>query len=281
MKIANLDGRAVLITATGAIDIFEATAGEFGPSLHSIFDRWEQFVPAAAGIEADAIPYEDERLGPPSPTPRQVFAIGLNYRAHAEESNQQLPSMPATFTKFPSALNGPFHPIELPGVADTVDWEVELVVVIGRVAADVDRADAWDYVAGLTVGQDISERTTQMAAGRQFSLGKSFRTFAPTGPWIVTLDEIDDRDDLALGCSIDGETVQSSSTSDLIFPVDDLIARLSAIVTLYPGDLIFTGTPAGVGAARTPPRFLAAGQVLETWVDGIGRLRNPVRTKGS
>jgi 2-keto-4-pentenoate hydratase/2-oxohepta-3-ene-1,7-dioic acid hydratase in catechol pathway len=279
MKLANLGGRAVLVTDAGAIDIAEATAGEFGPSPQVVFDRWEAFVPAAAGIDAEPVDYAPERLGPPSPTPRQVFAIGLNYKAHAEETGQQVPEIPATFTKFPSALNGPYGTIELP--AGTVDWEVELVVVIGREAADVERARAWEHVAGLTVGQDISERVTQMAAGRQFCLGKSFRTFAPTGPWMVSVDEVADRDDLALGCALDGETLQASRTSDLIFPVDELIARLSAIVTLYPGDLIFTGTPSGVGAARKPPRFLADGQVLETWIEGIGRLRNPIRKKGA
>jgi PPOX class probable F420-dependent enzyme len=196
----------------------------------------------------------------------------------ADPLRAELPAMPATFTKFPSSLNGPFGDVALP--ADTVDWEVELVVVIGAEAHRVAAADAWSYVAGLTVGQDISERTTQMAAGRQFSLGKSFPGFAPTGPWLVTTDELDDPDDLALGCSVDGETVQDARTNDLIFPVSALVERLSAIVTLYPGDLIFTGTPSGVGVARRPPRFLAAGNVLETWIEGIGRLRNHI-TKGS
>jgi 2-keto-4-pentenoate hydratase/2-oxohepta-3-ene-1,7-dioic acid hydratase in catechol pathway len=279
VKLANLDGRAVIVSDDGAIDVAAASNDAFGPSLPSIYDRWDDFVAAAGSFAIPPARYDAAQLGPPSPTPRQVFAIGLNYRAHAEETGQAPPEMPATFTKFPSALNGPYGDVVLP--ADTVDWEVELVVVIGREATDVDRADAWSYVAGLTVGQDISERTTQMAAGRQFSLGKSFRTFAPTGPWVVTVDELADPTDLGLGCSIDGETVQESRTSDLIFPVDDLIARLSAIVTLYPGDLIFTGTPSGVGVARQPPRFLHAGEVLETWIEGIGRLRNPVVEKGA
>ena len=136
--------------------------------------------------------------------------------------------------------------------------------------------DAWRYIAGLTVGQDISERVTQIAAGRQFSLGKSYSGFGPTGPWLVTPDEVPNPNDLALGCSVDGEGLQNSRTSDLIFPIAELIARLSAIVTLYPGDLIFTGTPSGVGNARKPPRYLRVGNVLETWIEGIGRLRNPI-----
>jgi 2-keto-4-pentenoate hydratase/2-oxohepta-3-ene-1,7-dioic acid hydratase in catechol pathway len=138
----------------------------------------------------------------------------------------------------------------------------------------VDEADAWSHVAGLTVGQDISDRTLQFAAGSQFSLGKSRRGYGPMGPWLVTLDEVRDPDDLALGCSVDGETVQDARTSDLIFGVPRLIAELSAVLPLLPGDVIFTGTPAGIGATRRPPRFLGPGQVLETWIEGIGTIRN-------
>ena len=148
------------------------------------------------------------------------------------------------------------------------------MAVIGRAADRVAEADAWDHVAGLTVGQDISDRTLQFAAGMQFSLGKSRRGYGPMGPWLVTPDEVPDRDDLALGCSIDGETVQDDRTGDLIFSVPSLVAELSAVLPLLPGDVIFTGTPAGVGMARQPPRALAAGQVLETWIEGIGTIRN-------
>jgi 2-keto-4-pentenoate hydratase/2-oxohepta-3-ene-1,7-dioic acid hydratase in catechol pathway len=183
-----------------------------------------------------------------------------------------VPSVPATFTKFPASLSGPFDDIEI--VGGTVDWEVELVAVIGTRADRVDEADAWSHVAGLTVGQDISDRTLQFAAGSQFSLGKSRRGYGPMGPWLVTLDEVRDPDDLALGCSVDGETVQDARTSDLIFGVPRLIAELSAVLPLLPGDVIFTGTPAGIGATRRPPRFLGPGQVLETWIEGIGTIRN-------
>jgi 2-keto-4-pentenoate hydratase/2-oxohepta-3-ene-1,7-dioic acid hydratase in catechol pathway len=201
-----------------------------------------------------------------------VFAIGLNYRTHAEESGMALPTVPATFTKFPGSLGGPFDDIEI--VGDAIDWEVELVVVMGMRADRVAKADAWDHVAGLTVGQDISDRTLQFAAGAQFSLGKSRRGYGPMGPWLVTPDEVPDRDDLALGCSVDGETVQDSRTSDLVFDVASLIEELSAVLPLEPGDVIFTGTPDGVGMARQPPRALHAGQVLETWIEGIGTIRN-------
>jgi 2-keto-4-pentenoate hydratase/2-oxohepta-3-ene-1,7-dioic acid hydratase in catechol pathway len=186
-----------------------------------------------------------------------------------------VPEVPATFTKFPTSLAGPFDEVEL--VVDTVDWEVELVVVIGRRADRVQAAEAWDHVAGVTVGQDLSDRALQFAAGMQFSLGKSRRGFGPMGPWVVTPDELDNRDDLALGCSVDGEVVQDGRTSDLVFDVAQLIAELSAVLPLLPGDVIFTGTPSGVGMARQPPRALAPGQVLESWIEGIGTIRNRCR----
>lgn len=186
-----------------------------------------------------------------------------------------LPEVPATFTKFPASLSGPFDDIELVGAA--VDWEVELVAVVGRRADAVDEAEGWDHIAGLTVGQDISDRLLQFAAGSQFSLGKSRRGFGPMGPWVVTTDEVEDRDDLALGCSVDGETVQDARTDDLIFSVPRLVAELSAILPLLPGDVIFTGTPAGIGATRNPARFLEPGQVVETWIEGIGTIRNRCR----
>jgi 2-keto-4-pentenoate hydratase/2-oxohepta-3-ene-1,7-dioic acid hydratase in catechol pathway len=184
----------------------------------------------------------------------------------------EVPEVPATFTKFASSLSGPFD--DIPIVGSSVDWEVELVAIVGQQADNVSVDDAWSYVAGLTVGQDISDRKLQMAAGRQFSLGKSRRGFGPMGPWIVTPDEFENPDDLALGCSVDGEVVQDARSSDLIFNIPTLIAELSSVLTLYPGDVIFTGTPSGVGMACTPPRALAPGNVLETWIEGIGTMRN-------
>jgi 2-keto-4-pentenoate hydratase/2-oxohepta-3-ene-1,7-dioic acid hydratase in catechol pathway len=203
-----------------------------------------------------------------------VFAIGLNYAGHAAESGMDLPAVPAVFTKYPASLGGPFEPIELSGAM--VDWEVELVAIIGRRADRVVEADGWSHIAGLCVGQDVSDRHVQFAAGAQFSLGKSYRSYGPTGPWLVTPDELADPDDLAIGCSIDGEIVQSDRTSDLVFGIARLVAELSAVVPLLPGDLIFTGTPAGVGISRQPPRFLQPGEVVESWVEGIGTIRNAV-----
>ncbi len=275
MKLANVNGRATVLVPGGGIDVEDASKGRFRADLPLLYENWAAFRSFAAGLDhAQATPVDEGTLGSPVPAPRQVFAIGLNYRAHAEESGMAIPSMPATFTKFPASLAGPFDDITLPG--DTVDWEVELVAVIGERADFVTEADAWAHIAGLAVGQDISERTTQFAAGAQFSLGKSYRGFGPIGPWLVTPDELDDPDDLALGCSIGGEPLQASRTSDLIFSVPQLVAQLSAILPLLPGDVIFTGTPAGVGAMRQPPRFLHADEVLESWVEGIGTIRNRI-----
>jgi 2-keto-4-pentenoate hydratase/2-oxohepta-3-ene-1,7-dioic acid hydratase in catechol pathway len=186
-----------------------------------------------------------------------------------------VPEVPATFTKFPASLSGPFDEVELSG--ETVDWEVELVVVIGRKADRVSTDSAWDHVAGLTVGQDISDRTLQFAAAGQFSLGKSYRGYGPMGPWLVTVDEFANPDDLELGCRLNGEEVQRDRTSDLIFTVPQLISTLSGVLALLPGDVIFTGTPAGVGIVRQPPKFLAPGDVLESWIEGIGTIRNTCR----
>jgi 2-keto-4-pentenoate hydratase/2-oxohepta-3-ene-1,7-dioic acid hydratase in catechol pathway len=277
MRLANLGGRATLIVPGAddrGVDVAEASGGKFGPDVQGLYDDWDAFRAFVADVDlstAAITTIDHAELRAPVPAPRQVFGIGLNYRTHAAEAGMDVPSVPATFTKFPASITGPFAEVELPN--DTVDWEVELVVVIGRRADWVAAADAWSHVAGVTVGQDLSDRTLQLAAGAQFSLGKSHRGFTPLGPWVVTPDELADPDDLALGCSIDGETVQDGRTSDLVFGVSQLIAELSAVVPLLPGDIIFTGTPGGVGFARKPPRFLQPGETLTTWVEGIGTIR--------
>ncbi len=272
MKIANVNGRATLVIDDEIVDIETASGGAFAANPMSPYDDWSAFVEFAGGVTSGTGPLIQADLRCPVPGPRQVFAIGLNYRSHAEESGMQIPSVPATFTKFPASLTGPFDEVTIPNAA--TDWEVELVAVIGRYADRVDEADAWDHIAGLTVGQDISDRILQFAAGGQFSLGKSRRGFGPLGPWVVTVDEFSDPNDLALGCSVDGETMQDARTSDLVFNLPQLIAELSAVLPLLPGDVIFTGTPSGVGASRKPARFLQPGQILESWIEGIGTIRN-------
>jgi len=210
-------------------------------------------------------------LGPPVPRPSQVFGIGLNYRDHAAEGGMDLPTAPLTFTKFPSCIVGPQADVPITGAM--VDWEVEIVVGIGRHASRVTMDDAWSVVAGITLGQDISDRELQLAGSRpQFSLGKSFPAFGPIGPALVSIDTFEDPDDIELWCEVSGERMQSSSTRQLIFSVPVLIAYLSSVCTLAPGDLIFTGTPSGVGLARG--RFLAPGDVIVSGADHIGELRN-------
>ncbi|WP_062289497.1 fumarylacetoacetate hydrolase family protein [Demequina phytophila] len=278
MRVANLDGRLVLVTEEGrAVDVAEASGGRFGPDPMAAFADWRGFASWAAERLRDdapgarALPLDPARLGAPVPRPAQIFAIGVNYREHADEAGYPPDSLPVTFTKFASSLTGNEATVALPD--GNVDWEVELVVAIGVGGHGIARSDAWAHVAGVTVGQDLSERIAQLAGTMpQFSLAKSHPGFSPTGPWLVTPDALPDRDDLAISCAIDGETMQDSRTSRMIYDIPELIARLSAVVTLLPGDLIFTGTPAGIGNRRTPPRFLRAGEVLTSRVEGVGEL---------
>ena len=272
MRTANYDGRAALLVGDGYVDVAEASGGRFGPDPQGLFDAWDDFAAWGRAWSGPTAPADPSKFRLPVPRPRQVFGIGLNYAAHAAEGGQPNPTFPPTFTKFPTCLTGPDATVELAG--DHVDWEVELVVVIGRAAHRVAEADGWSHVAGLTIGQDVSEREVQKRPPvPQFSLGKSFPGFGPTGPWIVTPDELADPDDLAIACALNGEVVQDSRTSDLIFGVPALIDRLSSVCTLLPGDLIFTGTPSGVGMARTPPRYLADGDVVVSTIEGIGTMR--------
>jgi 2,4-didehydro-3-deoxy-L-rhamnonate hydrolase len=275
VRIVNVSGRLVLADASGAgLDVEKASDGRFASDPQAIFAQWDEFrdwAASAAGRADFAVDPAD--LGAPTPAPRQVFAIGLNYDDHISESKMGRPDSPTVFTKFPSSITGPNSPVELPSA--NVDWEVELVVAIGRLGRNVGEPDAWDHVAGLTVGQDLSERVVQLAGPvPQFSLGKSYPGFAPLGPALVTVDEFDHPDDLELGCRLGDEVLQLGRTRDLIFSVPELIARLSAVCPLLPGDIIFTGTPSGVGNARNPKRFLPPGGVLISHIEGIGELRN-------
>ncbi|WP_063062939.1 fumarylacetoacetate hydrolase family protein [Nocardia sienata] len=283
MRIANNNGRAVLLTKSGPIDVNEASAGEFGPGPVAVLERWAEFrawvdaehAGTGSMSEADQAAWLGtvSELGAPSPRPRQVFAVGLNYRGHIAEAGMDLPGQPLVFTKYASCIVGGDQTTELP--RGGVDWEVELAVVIGSHAYRIDEDQAWAVVAGLTVGQDLSERTLQHSGpAPQFGLGKSFPGFGPTGPVLVTPDELPDPNDLAIGCSINGEVVQQDRTGGMVFGVAALVSWLSQIVPLYPGDLIFTGTPSGVGATRTPPRFLEVGDELVSWIEGVGSIRS-------
>jgi 2-keto-4-pentenoate hydratase/2-oxohepta-3-ene-1,7-dioic acid hydratase in catechol pathway len=276
MRIARVSGRLSALFGDAAVDVESASGGRFPSDPDAVFDRWEELADFVAGLDAGrAVPFRTEQLGAPVLRPAQVFGIGLNYRDHAAEAGVDAPSTPAVFTKFRTCLTGPYDPVSLP--SGQVDWEVELVVVIGREASNVSEDRGWSYVAGLCVGQDLSERTVQLAGPvPQFSLGKSFPGFGPFGPAIVTTDELDDPDDLELACLVEDEVLQKGRTSDMIFAVPELVARLSAVCPLLPGDLIFTGTPPGVGMARTPQRYLTPGTTLLSYVTGLGELRNPL-----
>jgi len=280
MRIANLTGRLVLVADELALDVETASGGRFGPDPATVFGAWDEFSAWARSVDVatrpDAVAFAATELGAPSPRPRQVIGIGLNYADHAAESGLPLPEEPVVFTKFPSSVAGPDVDVRLPG--GTVDWEAELVVVIGRGGRDIPEDEALDRIAGFTVGQDLSERTVQwQATPAQFSMGKSFENFAPIGPAIVTLDEFADPAALRISATIvgpdRGETrVQDGSTDQLIFGVADLVSRLSRTLELLPGDLVFTGTPPGVGAGREPKRFLDAGETLITRIEGIGAI---------
>jgi 2-keto-4-pentenoate hydratase/2-oxohepta-3-ene-1,7-dioic acid hydratase in catechol pathway len=216
----------------------------------------------------------------PVPSPRVIWGVGLNYRDHAEETGRPLPEAPTLFVKSPSSVIAPGAPIVIPPHVTQPDYEGELAVVIGRQARDVSEADALDIVAGVTIGHDVSARDHQYTTG-QWSWSKSFDSFCPLGPEVVSLDEIDITRGLAIETRVSGEVLQSSSTSQLVFSVPYLIAWISQGCTLEPGDIILTGTPAGVGAARKPPRWLVDGDVVDITIEGIGTLSNPVVRRGS
>jgi 2-keto-4-pentenoate hydratase/2-oxohepta-3-ene-1,7-dioic acid hydratase in catechol pathway len=275
MRVLNLNGRLSLDRGSSAVDVEIASRGLFSADVQGVYERWEEFCAWAADHDGTADRgYTEKDVGAPVPRPGAVYAIGLNYREHALEAGMELPAQPMVFTKFPAAVTGPFDDIVLP--SEHVDWEVELVAVIGRQARNVAPADAWSYVAGLTAGQDISERAVQLSGPppQQYNIGKSFEGFAPIGPALVTIDEFTDPGDVGIACSLDGTQMQKARTGDLVFGIPELIAYLSSVLPLRPGDLIFTGTPSGIGWTRNPRRMIAPGEELLTWMDTIGQMRN-------
>lgn len=275
MRTANLNGRLVLVQEAGALDVELASGGRFSADPQAVFAHWDEFRDWAGTAVGPLIAIEEDRLGPPVPMPRQLLAVGFNYLDHVEEASADLPRHPTIFTKFASSLTGPYAKVHLAD-STTVDWEVELVVVIGKRARNVAIDRAWGYVAGLTVGQDLSDRRLQLRkpAPAQFSLGKSRPGFAPTGPYLVTTDELDDPDDVEISCELSRETMQRSRTGKMLFNVPELVSRLSSTLPLLPGDLLFTGTPGGIGGTRTPPRFIQPGEELVSTIEGVGRMRN-------
>lgn len=276
VRIASARSRALIQDRDGRwLDVESASKGRFGSDVMDLYNNWLAFADwAADGVPTGGIDIDPRSFDAPVTRPRQIFGIGLNYRMHALEAGLPIPEVPLVFTKFPSSVTGPHGEIPLP--TGQTDWEVELAVVVGTVGVRVPAEEAWSHVAGVTLAQDISARDVQLTprGSPQFSLGKSFPSFLPLGPVLVTPDELPDRNAVRLWCSIDGEEVQSGNTDDLIFPVATLIAYLSSVVTLWPGDVILTGTPAGVGIGRDPQRFLQPGQELRTGGAGIGEMNH-------
>lgn len=278
MRVINLAGRLALAVDGGAIDVATASEGRFGPDVQPVYERWDAFEQwARAHLSSGSLAaqaYDETDLLAPVPRPPQVFAVGLNFRDHAEEAGLELPDSPMVFTKFPASVAGPFAAITLP--SRSVDFEAELVAVIGREASHVSEADAWSHIAGLTCGQDLSDRELQLSGPppAQYNLGKSFTGFAPIGPYLVTADELSDPDDVAIECSLSGELMQKSHTANLIFSIPAIVAHLSSILTLWPGDLVFTGTPSGIGWTREPRRTITEDDELVTSMAGIGSMRH-------
>jgi 2-keto-4-pentenoate hydratase/2-oxohepta-3-ene-1,7-dioic acid hydratase in catechol pathway len=230
----------------------------------------------AAG-RATAVRVDIVKLLPPVPDPPKIVCLGLNYKDHAAESGSPIPKDPILFSKYTTALIGDGDAIILPPVSQEVDFEAELVIVVGRRGRPKSASEAMTFVAGYTIGHDVSARDWQLKKdGKQWMVGKTFDTFAPTGPVLVTADEVADPHALPIRLRLNGQTMQNGNTSQMIFKVGDILAHLAKIFTLEPGDLIFTGTPPGVGVARKPPVFLKDGDVVEVEIEGLGTLRNPV-----
>jgi 2-keto-4-pentenoate hydratase/2-oxohepta-3-ene-1,7-dioic acid hydratase in catechol pathway len=261
--------RPGIVTAEGSFDV-SAFGEDFGEQffasngLERLAKWW-----AANSSSAPRIP-ENVRLGSPVQRPSKIICIGLNYADHAKESNMQIPTEPIVFFKSTSSLVGPNDDLIIPKNSKKTDWEVELAVIIGKKATYVEEAEAMDYVAGYALHNDYSEREFQLERNGQWVKGKSADTFAPLGPWMVTKDEIKDVNNLKIWLSLNGKKVQDGNTSNLIFKIPFLVSYLSQFMTLLPGDVISTGTPAGVGLGMNPQVYIKEGDVMELGIDGLG-----------
>ena len=272
-KLGTVDGKAVLIKGDFYYDISSLSNGSISSdSVEALKLQSELSALYESLNEKNASgKLSDVELGNPVPTSPNCYAVGLNYRKHAEESGMDIPEVPMIFTKHTTCLVGPHREIEMR--SDHVDYEAELVAVIGKSGKDISTENAWDHIAGLCVGQDISDRVVQFAAKPpQFNLGKSFDTFGPMGPYLVSPDCLEDKNNLKIVCKVNGEIRQSDNTNDLIFDIPAIVKYLSEIVSLNVGDVIFTGTPGGVGVMEG--KFLKEGDVLTTTIEGLGTLEN-------
>ena len=272
-KLANIEGRAALVEGDNYYDLETISNGKFNNDTSNALTN----LVGLSELSEDLSKSEpsgllhDIKIDAPISAPKNCYAVGLNYRNHAEEAGMDIPSVPMVFTKHTTCLVGPNSTIEMR--SDHVDYEAELVVVIGKSGKDIQKDNAWDHVAGLCAGQDISDRTVQFSSNPpQFNLGKSFDTFGPMGPYLVSPDGLQDKESLEIECKVNQEVRQKDNTNDLIFDVPSIISYLSEIVTLNTGDIIFTGTPGGVGIMEG--KFLKDGDVLSTSIEGIGTLKN-------
>ena len=278
-RFGSVGGRAVLVadSLAGFVDIEKFSGGKLPSDPMACIERWSEVCSLAKSLASakttELTPLDFDKLDCPVPRPRQIFAVGVNYKAHAAEMNHGLPKEPLVFTKFPSSLNRPHGQIKL--VGEKCDFEAELVAVIAKGGRNISVTDAWSHVAGLCAGQDFSDRALQYAnTPPQFSLGKSRAGFAAIGPYITDAATLATRGNLEMTCRVSGEVMQHTQTDDMIFENPDIIAYLSSICELFAGDVIYTGTPSGVGAGRTPQRFLRAGDIVETTIQDLGTLRN-------
>ena len=272
-KLANVNGKSSLISGESYYDINTISQGKISSDPSKVLDSLNDLHELSSKIdnfEATGL-VENSLLAAPITNSRNCFAVGLNYKAHAEESGMEIPPFPMVFTKHTSCIVGPFNEIQMR--SDIVDYEAELVVVIGKEGKNISKENAWDHIAGLTVGQDISDRAVQFhSTPPQFNLGKSFDTFGPIGPFLVSPDLVANKNAVHLECYINDELRQESSTDDLIFTVPDIISYISEFLTLNTGDLIFTGTPSGVGA--TQGKLLKHGDIVTTSIKEIGTIKN-------
>jgi 2-keto-4-pentenoate hydratase/2-oxohepta-3-ene-1,7-dioic acid hydratase in catechol pathway len=267
------DGEIIGLKGAGFDDLLSVIAG--GNDAMDRVKRWLYRPPHSEVLNA-----AKARLRAPIPSPPKIICIGLNYRDHAAEAKLPVPDVPTVFAKYANTVTGHMHPIVLPKNSAKPDYEAEFAVIIGKGGRHIPEARWREHVFGYTIVNDVSARDFQLQTS-QWTMGKTFDTFAPMGPAIVTADEIEDPHKLAISLTLNGELMQNSNTSELIFGVPQLIAFLSSVMTLQPGDIISTGTPAGVGFARKPPRWLKPGDEVAIEVQGIGRLVNPVVAEGA
>jgi 2-keto-4-pentenoate hydratase/2-oxohepta-3-ene-1,7-dioic acid hydratase in catechol pathway len=284
MRLATIQtdhGPRAAIFQNGRYIDLHATDSSLPGSVRQLLEGGQVALKAAVqGARREKVvsyPADQVKLLPPVPDPHKIVCLGLNYADHAREGGAPIPKDPVLFSKYATALIGQGDAIVLPPVSQEVDYEAELVFVIGKGGRNIPEDRGLDHIAGFTIGHDVSARDWQLKKdGKQWMVGKTFDTFAPTGPHLVTRDEVGDPHQLGIRLRLNGETMQDSNTREMIFSVGCVLAYLSQVFTLEPGDLVFTGTPSGVGFTRKPPVFLKAGDVVEVEIDKLGVLRNPV-----